>query len=113
MKQICTFGASTYRISDLQLLRNADDDAAIAKLLAPCPVMRLEADEAMTESNQARLYIVLRGALSDLLSPATLTEMQTRTPQAEFVTVPGVGHAPMLDEPEALAAVERLLAKVA
>jgi hypothetical protein len=29
------------------------------------------------------------------------------------VTVPGVGHAPTLDEPEAVAAIEALLAKVA
>ena len=56
---------------------------------------------------------VLRGELSDLLSPATIAEMKLRTPEAEFVTVPGVGHAPMLDEPEARAAIDRLLARIA
>ena len=63
MKQISTFGSSSYRISDLQLLRNSDDDAVIAKLLAHCPIMLLDADEAIAESNRARLYILLRGAL--------------------------------------------------
>lgn len=53
--------------------------------------------------------LVLRGELSDLLSADTVAEMQQRTPDAQFVTVPSVGHAPMLDEPEALAAIDRFL----
>ena len=57
--------------------------------------------------------LVLRGELSDLLSPATLEAMAERTPEAEFVTVPGVGHAPMLDEPDARAAIDRLLERIA
>lgn len=56
--------------------------------------------------------LVLRGELSDLLTPKTLAEMQRRIPHAEIVTVPNVGHAPMLDEPAARAAIDRLLAKV-
>ena len=31
----------------------------------------------------------------------------------ELVTVPGIGHAPTLVEPEALAGVDRLLARIA
>jgi pimeloyl-ACP methyl ester carboxylesterase len=31
---------------------------------------------------------------------------------AELVTVPAIGHAPALDEPESVAAIDRLLAKV-
>lgn len=57
--------------------------------------------------------LVLRGELSDLLTPKTLDEMQRRIPAAEIVTVPNVGHAPMLDEPVSSAAIDRLLAKVA
>jgi len=34
-------------------------------------------------------------------------------PGAELVTVERVGHAPTLDEPAAVAGIERLLAKVA
>lgn len=59
-----------------------------------------------------RPLLVLRGALSDLLSAETLGDMARRIPDADVVTVPRVGHAPMLDEPEALAAIERLLARV-
>jgi len=55
--------------------------------------------------------LLIRGALSDVLSDATLAAMQARLPQAEAVTIPRVGHAPTLDEPEAVAGIERLLAK--
>lgn len=34
-------------------------------------------------------------------------------PRAELVTVPGVGHAPLLDEPALVAAIDRLLAATA
>ena len=57
--------------------------------------------------------LIVRGALSDLLSAETLAAMQQRMPGAEAVTVPHVGHAPMLGEPEAAAAILRLLARVA
>mgnify|MGYP005730689327 FL=1 len=39
--------------------------------------------------------------------------MQQRAPQAIAATVPGVGHAPTLDEPEARAVVDALLARLA
>jgi pimeloyl-ACP methyl ester carboxylesterase len=39
--------------------------------------------------------------------------MIARLPGAKLVTVAGVGHAPTLDEPEVVAAIGRLLAKVA
>lgn len=57
--------------------------------------------------------LLVRGELSNLLSVATLAEMQRRLPGSEAVTVPRIGHAPMLDEPEAAAAIDRLLARVA
>lgn len=56
--------------------------------------------------------VLVRGALSDLLSPQTVAEMGKRNPAMTQVTVPNVGHAPMLNEPEALSAIEALLATV-
>jgi pimeloyl-ACP methyl ester carboxylesterase len=53
--------------------------------------------------------LTLRGELSDILSRETLVEMGRRHPGMDSVTVPGVGHAPTLDEPEAVAAIERFL----
>jgi pimeloyl-ACP methyl ester carboxylesterase len=56
--------------------------------------------------------LVLRGELSDLLSPETHAEMGQRIAGATLVTVPGVGHAPTLDEPESVAAIDSLLARL-
>jgi pimeloyl-ACP methyl ester carboxylesterase len=56
--------------------------------------------------------LVLRGELSDVLAPAAAARMAQMLPDAELVTIPRVGHAPTLDEPEAVAGVERLLARV-
>lgn len=56
--------------------------------------------------------LLVRGALSDVLSDATLRRMQQELPQAEALTLPRIGHAPTLDEPEAVAAIDRLLAKL-
>lgn len=58
-------------------------------------------------------FLVVRGALSDILSAETVAEMQRRRPDLEAVEVPRVGHAPMLDEPQALSAIEAFLQRVA
>jgi len=56
---------------------------------------------------------VVRGANSDLLSAATVAEMARRHPGLIAAEVPDRGHVPFLDEPEALAAFEALMAEVA
>lgn len=56
--------------------------------------------------------LLVRGELSDLLTPDTERQMAVRNPAMTSVTVPRVGHAPTLDEPEARAAIDALLAKV-
>ena len=64
------------------------------------------------EALAGRPVLILRGGLSDLFSAATLEGMVARVPGAEAVTLDRVGHAPTLDEPEAVAAIERLLDRV-
>ena len=60
-----------------------------------------------------RPVLVVRGERSDILSPATAEAMMLRLGgRAELAVVPDVGHAPTLDEPAAVAATDRLLAKV-
>jgi pimeloyl-ACP methyl ester carboxylesterase len=56
--------------------------------------------------------LALRGEYSDILAPATLARMAAENPAMEAVVVPHVGHAPTLEEAQAVAAVERLLARV-
>lgn len=53
--------------------------------------------------------VLVRGGLSDLLSPDTVKQMGMRNPKMRTVIVPDVGHAPTLDEPEARAAILALL----
>jgi pimeloyl-ACP methyl ester carboxylesterase len=62
---------------------------------------------------EGRPVLAIRGALSDILSIATLERMARELPGLDAVTVPRVGHAPTLEEPEAQAAIRRLLAKLA
>lgn len=54
--------------------------------------------------------LVLRGENSDILSPKTVAQMAARHPGLVHVEIPGRGHAPFLDEPEALAAIDAFLA---
>ena len=62
---------------------------------------------------KGRPVTILRGATSDLFSAATADRMVRELgDNAELVTIDDVGHAPSFDEPESIAAVERLLARV-
>jgi pimeloyl-ACP methyl ester carboxylesterase len=55
--------------------------------------------------------LVIRGALSDLLSAATLQRMKREKPDLEHVTVANRGHTPLLNEPECLAAIDAFVAR--
>ncbi|HEV2081728.1 MAG TPA: alpha/beta hydrolase [Brevundimonas sp.] len=61
---------------------------------------------------KGRPTLLIRGATSDLLSAEIAAKMRKRAPTMQFAEVPGVGHAPMLDEPEAKAAIFEFLADV-
>jgi len=56
--------------------------------------------------------LALRGALSGVLTADTLGRMADAKPDLRCVTVPGVGHAPLLDEPAALAAIDEFLDRI-
>ncbi|WP_333610331.1 alpha/beta fold hydrolase [Brevundimonas bullata] len=80
--------------------------AAGAKALIPnlWPYFRALARKKPTQ--------LLRGATSDLLSPAIVAKMRKAAPALAYAEVSGVGHAPMLDEVEARAAIFEFLAGV-
>ncbi|WP_296002938.1 diguanylate cyclase [Rugamonas sp.] len=109
MKPISTFGASSHHIGDLQLLRDtlrdSKDEAAIARLLAPCPIVRVAAGASVTDDRRARLYIVLSGALA--------VAADTRTGMADGTVskvLPGesVGEQSVLDEETNLLSISAL-----
>jgi pimeloyl-ACP methyl ester carboxylesterase len=53
--------------------------------------------------------LVLRGAQSDLLTPATCEQMKQRGPKAKVVEIPGVGHAPTLMHEDQIRIVREFL----
>ena len=56
--------------------------------------------------------LAVRGAKSDILGAQTLKRMADALPHITTVTIDGVGHAPDLTEPQALEAIDALLARV-
>lgn len=57
-----------------------------------------------------RPLLLVRGELSDILDAAIADRMGLTTPHMARVDIPGVGHAPTLEEPRALAAIDAFLA---
>ncbi|MGA2778027.1 MAG: alpha/beta hydrolase [Steroidobacteraceae bacterium] len=55
--------------------------------------------------------LVIRGAISDLLSAATVERMAREKPDLQRITVPNRGHTPLLNEPECVAAIDAFLAQ--
>lgn len=58
-----------------------------------------------------RPVLAIRGGTSDLLSAEIAAKMQKAAPKMILAEVPGIGHAPMLDEPEAKAAIFEFLSE--
>ncbi|MCR9219689.1 MAG: alpha/beta hydrolase [Alphaproteobacteria bacterium] len=57
--------------------------------------------------------LVIRGGRSDILSAETLERMEAAHPRLRTLTLPTKGHAPTLDEPQSLEAVDELLETLA
>ena len=56
--------------------------------------------------------LLVRGENSDLLAPETVAKMRRAKPDLVVATVRNRGHAPFLDEPEALSALDAFLARL-
>ena len=59
-----------------------------------------------------RPTLLIRGGNSDLVDADGAAYMRKSAPALRYAEVPGVGHAPMLTEPAAQAALESFLAEV-
>jgi pimeloyl-ACP methyl ester carboxylesterase len=56
-----------------------------------------------------RPLLLVRGGVSNILLPGTVTRMQEVHPGMRVVTLPGIGHAPILTESPVLAAITTFL----
>jgi pimeloyl-ACP methyl ester carboxylesterase len=59
-----------------------------------------------------RPTLLIRGGTSDLLGADIAARMQKTAPEMRYAEIPGIGHAPMLDEPESKAAIFEFLKDV-
>jgi pimeloyl-ACP methyl ester carboxylesterase len=59
-----------------------------------------------------RPTLLIRGGTSDLLGSDIAARMRKAAPTMAYAEIPGIGHAPMLDEPEAKAAIFEFLRDV-
>lgn len=103
------FARGVYTQSNAEELRLAYDPA-IAEPMAESESSAVPPDlwPLFDVAAQKRMLVV-RGEHSDILSMDCVAEMQRRSPGLVFQSVRNRGHAPMLTEPEALAAIDAFL----
>jgi pimeloyl-ACP methyl ester carboxylesterase len=119
-----TYGAALPGLSDAEWeahTRNAYREDATGQ---PVPDMDPMIGEAMRASGapadlwpvfaalQHMPTLVIRGALSDILSAATVARMAREKPDLHQLTVTNRGHAPLLDETECRTAIDIFLANL-
>ena len=78
--------------------------AMTSQIAAAAQAMLWQAYDQMTLPT-----LLLRGADSDLLSPETAHAMTRRGPKAKLVEFAGIGHAPMLQQPDQVGVIEEFL----
>jgi pimeloyl-ACP methyl ester carboxylesterase len=99
-----------------------DEAGALALRYDPHIAASLQEGKLRPTSMMARLAfkrlarqrptLLIRGTLSDLVEDGQVQYMRRNAPGMQYAEVPNVGHAPMLTEPVAQAALARFLAQV-
>lgn len=112
-QQWMAFARRTYRELDDGRVA-LDYDPAITRTVAqvrPGLLTRIAMWKLYKEMTKIPLLLI-RGDTSDILSEKTAAKMIRKHPDASLVTVPRVGHAPILDEPEAVEGIRNFLTKL-
>ncbi|MDP1913143.1 alpha/beta fold hydrolase [Brevundimonas sp.] len=108
-----SFARRTFRVgTDGSLVLDYDPDIAVPVHADGPKVMVPPLWPQFRRLAKQRPVLLVRGELSKLLGPTQVAKMRKRAPKMDFVEVPGVGHAPMLDEPEAKAAIFPFLSEL-
>ena len=95
-----------------QLAMRYDPNIALPLANGKLKPTSMAARFAFRKLARKRPTLLVRGALSDLIEPEQAEYMRKTAPKMLYAEVPGVGHAPMLTEPEAMSAVREFLAQV-
>ena len=91
---------------------NYDPDISVPIKAAGAAALVPDLWPAFKTLTTGRPVLLVRGGASDLLSADIAGRMREAAPDMAYVEVPGIGHAPMLDEPEARAGILTFLAEV-
>ena len=89
--------------------RLAYDPQIAAPFRANPGVLAADMTPLFTTLATGRPLLLIRGGLSDLLDAPRAASMRALAPQMAYAEVANVGHAPMLDEPEARTALAPFL----
>ncbi|MDE2163033.1 MAG: alpha/beta hydrolase [Alphaproteobacteria bacterium] len=90
-----------------------DYDPAIAEVFKQPTGAAPGVLDALFATLARKPILLLRGTLSDILSPKGVDAMRRLDPDLQVVEVPNVGHAPTLDEPAARDAIQAFLSRIA
>ena len=106
------FARRTYAVDSHGIIAPAYDPAIANAFATPEPTVAPPDLWGMWDRLEGLPILAVRGGISDLLSADTLKQMAERHTGMEAVTVANRGHAPMLDEGEAVTAIELFLAQL-
>jgi len=100
------------------VLRKAQRQLKILRLLRRAGLMKRASatiDKGYWDQFQALTMpcLLLRGSISDVLPVDLVAQMKAVKPDLQTVTIADRGHAPLLDEPEALTAIDSFLEQLA
>jgi len=107
------FARRTYHVDDAGIPVSSYDPGISGAFDPGGPVVAPPDMWGIWETLKEIPVLGVRGGLSDLLSEATFGRMLETHPGMRAVTVANRGHAPMLDEPEAVMAIDAFLADLA
>lgn len=108
------FARRTFREGeDGKPVLNYDPDISVPIRAAGATALVPDLWPAFTALASGRPTLLVRGGTSDLLSHDIAGRMREAAPDMAYVEVPGIGHAPMLDEPEARAGILDFLSDAA
>ena len=102
----------TFREEDGKPVFDYDPAITVPISKGPPPTRSRLAEYFFRRLARNRPTMLIRGELSDLLSEEIAAKMKRAAPSLQTVVVPNVGHAPLLTEPEAAAAIDEFLSRV-